>query len=166
MLLILKGQLGLRNLAPQRQQQTLLCGLPSQHFNGFLANADACKRLFTSRRRARSLLRLFWAEPPHIILRKGLIQGLRYSTLAADMGTYLARTLFFSSSLHLTGPQIKDAVRSWSGNSPMCELTEKVGAFGWLWRVVHVAALTLDSALEPHARLLARNIMGIHVHTC
>eukprot|EP00904_Undaria_pinnatifida_P005086 jgi/Undpi1/1707/HiC_scaffold_11.g05097.m1 len=84
------------------------------------------ERLFTSRRRARSLLRLFWAEPPHIILRKGLIQGLRYSTLAADMGTYLARTLFFSSSLHLTGPQIKDAVRRWSGNSPMCELTEKV----------------------------------------
>lgn len=69
------------------------------------------------------------AEPPHIILRKGLIQGLRYSTLAADMGTYLARTLYFSSSLHLTGPQMKEAVGRWSGNSPMCELTEKVGLF-------------------------------------
>ncbi len=70
----------------------------------------------------------FLPEPPHLILRKGLIEGERYNTLAADMGTYLARTLFFSSSLHLPGAQMKAEISRWSSNSPMCELTEKVGA--------------------------------------
>lgn len=65
--------------------------------------------------------------PPHIILRHGLIKGMRYSTLATDMGTYLARTLFFTSGLHLSGPQLKEAVGRWSSNWPMCELTEQVG---------------------------------------
>ncbi|CAM9692751.1 unnamed protein product [Ectocarpus sp. 6 AP-2014] len=65
-------------------------------------------------------------EPPHVILRLGLIQGLRYSTLAADMGTYLARTLFFSSALHLTGSRMKEEIGRWASNWPMCELTEQV----------------------------------------
>ncbi|CAN0535249.1 unnamed protein product, partial [Ectocarpus sp. 12 AP-2014] len=65
-------------------------------------------------------------EPPHIILRLGLIRGLRYSTLAVDMGTYLARTLFFSSALHLTGSQMKEEIGRWASNWPMCELTEQV----------------------------------------
>eukprot|EP00752_Nemacystus_decipiens_P005063 g4597.t1 len=67
-----------------------------------------------------------YIEPPHVILRLGLIKGLRYSTLAADMGTYLARTLFFSSALHLSGPEIKAEIGRWASNWPMCELTEKV----------------------------------------
>lgn len=61
-----------------------------------------------------------------MILRLGLIKGLRYSTLAADMGTYLARTLFFSSALHLSGPEMKAEIGRWASNWPMCELTEKV----------------------------------------
>lgn len=65
-------------------------------------------------------------EPPHVILRQGLIGGGRYKTLAADMGTYLARTLFFSSALHLSGSQMKAEISRWSSNWPMCELTEKV----------------------------------------
>ncbi|CAN0564499.1 unnamed protein product, partial [Ectocarpus sp. 12 AP-2014] len=67
-----------------------------------------------------------YIEPPHIILRLGLIRGLRYSTLAVDMGTYLARTLFFSSALHLTGSQMKEEIGRWASNWPMCELTEQV----------------------------------------
>lgn len=61
-----------------------------------------------------------------MILRLGLIKGLRYSTLAADMGTYLARTLFFSSALHLSGSEMKAEIGRWASNWPMCELTEKV----------------------------------------
>lgn len=72
----------------------------------------------------------FLAEPPHVILRLGLIKGLRYSTLAADMGAYLARTLFFSSALHLSGPQMKAEISRWASNWPMCELTEKVRGAG------------------------------------
>lgn len=69
------------------------------------------------------------AEPPHMILRAGLIKGLRYSTMAADMGTFLAKTLFFSSALHLTGAQMKAEIGRWSSNWPMCEVTEQVS---WL----------------------------------
>lgn len=64
-----------------------------------------------------------------MILRYGLIKGLKYSTLGADMGTYLARTLFLSSGLHLTGVQLREAVEMWSGNRRMCELTEQVSAY-------------------------------------
>lgn len=76
-----------------------------------------------------------------MILRLGLIKGLRYSTMAADMGTYLAKTLFFSSGLHLTGAQIKAEIGRWSNNWPMCEVTEQVKNY------CHLSAfLSLDAS--------------------
>lgn len=44
------------------------------------------------------------------------------------MGAYLSQTLFFTSGLHLTGREMKEAIGRWSRNWPMCELTEKVKA--------------------------------------
>lgn len=67
-----------------------------------------------------------------MILRGGLIKGGRYSTLARDVGEYMGRTLFLSSGLHLTGPQIREAIGKWTANSPMCELTEQVREGGAL----------------------------------
>eukprot|EP00611_Tribonema_gayanum_P011956 TRINITY_DN2240_c0_g1_i2.p1 TRINITY_DN2240_c0_g1~~TRINITY_DN2240_c0_g1_i2.p1 ORF type:complete len:826 (-),score=232.08 TRINITY_DN2240_c0_g1_i2:415-2892(-) len=67
-----------------------------------------------------------YIEPPHIILRQGLIKGYTYSTLAADVATFLARTLFFTSALHLTAPELRQRVAVWSANREMCALTEQV----------------------------------------
>ena len=39
------------------------------------------------------LIAMEYLPPPNIILRKGLIQGIRYPTMASDMGTFCAKTL-------------------------------------------------------------------------
>jgi 5-methylthioribose kinase len=38
---------------------------------------------------------------PHILLRKGLIEGNKYPLLADHLGSFLARTLYFTSRYHL-----------------------------------------------------------------
>ena len=50
--------------------------------------------------RAMSLMGMRYIEPPHIILRKGLIAGVEYPLLADHMSNYMAETLFFTSLLY------------------------------------------------------------------
>ncbi|KAF8769397.1 hypothetical protein HU200_006593 [Digitaria exilis] len=50
--------------------------------------------------RAMSLMGMRYIEPPHIILRKGLIAGVEYPLLAEHMSDYMAKTLFFTSLLY------------------------------------------------------------------
>ena len=64
--------------------------------------------------------------PPNIILRKGLIQGIRYQTMANDLSTFLAQTLFNTSSFKLTASEMRKQVEFWSKNTEMCALTETV----------------------------------------
>jgi 5-methylthioribose kinase len=63
--------------------------------------------------RTLALIVMRYIEPPHLILRKALIRGDRLSTLANDMADFMARNLFFTSALHLSGPEKRDKV----GNS-------------------------------------------------
>jgi 5-methylthioribose kinase len=59
----------------------------------------------------------------HIILRKGLINGVIYPQLAEHLSTYLAQTLFHGSDLYLSADAKKQAVAS-STNSELCKITE------------------------------------------
>lgn len=63
---------------------------------------------------------------PHIILRKGLIAGVRYPRLAKDMGEFLGRTLFLSSDLALSSAAKKAKVAVFCGNTAMCNLSHDV----------------------------------------
>lgn len=63
---------------------------------------------------------------PHIILRKGFIAGIRYPNLAADLGRFMARTLFLSSDLALDGGAKKKNAALFCENHVMCALTEQV----------------------------------------
>jgi len=58
--------------------------------------------------RSNALLVMQYVPPPHIILRKAFLQGLRYSTFAAHLGTFLADTLLWdvSSSYWLHSAEI------------------------------------------------------------
>jgi 5-methylthioribose kinase len=49
--------------------------------------------------RTMSLIGMRYLEPPHIILRKGLVAGVEYPLLAEHMSDFIAKTLFFSSLL-------------------------------------------------------------------
>lgn len=67
-----------------------------------------------------------YLEPPHIILRKGLIAGTVYPHLAEHMSGFIARTLYHSSLLALSTTEYKAAVAQFCGNVEMCRLTEQV----------------------------------------
>ncbi|KAL1544304.1 Methylthioribose kinase 1 [Salvia divinorum] len=72
------------------------------------------------------LIGMRYIEPPHIILRKGLIAGMEYPLLADHLSEYMARTLFYTSLLYRTTTDHKSAVAKFCGNVELCRLTEQV----------------------------------------
>ncbi|MED6176606.1 Methylthioribose kinase 1 [Stylosanthes scabra] len=76
--------------------------------------------------RTMSLIGMRYLEPPHIILRKGLIAGIEYPLLAEHMADFMANTLFFTSLLFRTTSEHKRDVAEYCGNVEMCRLTEQV----------------------------------------
>lgn len=76
--------------------------------------------------RTMCLIGMRYIEPPHIILRKGLIAGIEYPFLADHISEFMARTLFYSSLLYLTTTDHKSAVAKYCGNVDLCRLTEQV----------------------------------------
>ena len=67
-----------------------------------------------------------YLAPPHIILRKGLVQGVQYPRLADQMSSFLAQTLFHTSLLALDTTTYRANVAEYAGNNEMCRLTEQV----------------------------------------
>lgn len=57
--------------------------------------------------RTMSLIGMRYLEPPHIILRKGLIAGIKYPYLAEHISTYMSKTLFHTSLLYRTTTEHK-----------------------------------------------------------
>lgn len=61
---------------------------------------------------------------PHIIMRKGLIEAVRYPRFVDDISTFLAQTLFFSSDLALSAAEKKQGIADFAGNHALCKITE------------------------------------------
>ncbi|RDX67798.1 Methylthioribose kinase [Mucuna pruriens] len=76
--------------------------------------------------RTMSLIGMRYLEPPHIILRKGLIAGIEYPLLAQHMADFMANTLFFTSLLFRSTADHKRDVAEFCGNVELCRLTEQV----------------------------------------
>ncbi|KEH44068.1 methylthioribose kinase [Medicago truncatula] len=76
--------------------------------------------------RTMSLIGMRYLEPPHIILRKGLIAGVEYPLLADHMSDFMANTLFFTSLLYRSTTEHKRDVAEFCGNVELCRLTEQV----------------------------------------
>lgn len=70
---------------------------------------------------------------PHIVLRHGLIAGVHYPQLGRNLGLYLARSLFFTSDLHLGTAQKNAIADQFSGNAHLCETTQDVIFTGPYW---------------------------------
>lgn len=56
---------------------------------------------------------------PHIPLRKGLIEGRSYPLVAEHLGTFLARSLYFTSCYHLSNEEWRENVSFFAGNRAM-----------------------------------------------
>ncbi|MBV8214352.1 MAG: S-methyl-5-thioribose kinase [Verrucomicrobia bacterium] len=63
---------------------------------------------------------------PHIILRKGFIQGIRYPRLAADIAEFMAQTLFKTSDLYLGAATKKQRMAIFCRNTELCKITEEL----------------------------------------
>ena len=60
----------------------------------------------------------------HIILRKGVMRGVRYPKLAEHISDYMAKTLFFTSDLYLSAGAKKAQMQLFCENVDLCKITE------------------------------------------
>ncbi|GGB07054.1 methylthioribose kinase [Brucella endophytica] len=63
---------------------------------------------------------------PHVILRRALIEGRQLPKIAADLGLYLARTLFRGSDLAMTPRKRKEDLALFADNVELCDITENL----------------------------------------
>jgi 5-methylthioribose kinase len=61
---------------------------------------------------------------PHVIMRRGMIRGIRYPRFAEHISDYLARALFFTSDLAMPAADKKRLMASFCGNTELCKITE------------------------------------------
>jgi len=60
----------------------------------------------------------------HIIMRKGMIEEIEYPKFAAHISSFLAQSLFKTSSLYLSSNDKRTLISQFIGNSELCKLTE------------------------------------------
>ncbi len=60
----------------------------------------------------------------HIIMRKGLIQATKYPNFAEHISTFLANSLFKTSSLYLSSSEKRELMDKFNSNRELCKMTE------------------------------------------
>jgi len=60
----------------------------------------------------------------HIIMRKGLIEQKVYPLFSEQISDFLAKTLFYTSSLHLSSTEKRHLIDRFNANTELCKLTE------------------------------------------
>ncbi len=60
----------------------------------------------------------------HIIMRKGLMEGVVYKNFSEHISAYMAATLFYTSLLHISSSEKRVLVEKFNGNAELCKLTE------------------------------------------
>ncbi|QOY54833.1 S-methyl-5-thioribose kinase [Candidatus Sulfurimonas marisnigri] len=60
----------------------------------------------------------------HIIMREGLINGVKYTKFSEHISTYMSATLFYTSSLALSSSNKRELMDKFNGNTELCKLTE------------------------------------------
>ncbi|WP_310442149.1 S-methyl-5-thioribose kinase [Sulfurimonas sp.] len=60
----------------------------------------------------------------HIIMRKGLINSVKYKNFSDHISTYMAATLFYTSSLYLSSSDKRELIDKFNGNTELCKLSE------------------------------------------
>ncbi len=58
-----------------------------------------------------------------VVMRKGLIEGIKYPRFAEQISTFLSKTLFYTSDLYLDPKEKKEKVKEFI-NPELCEITE------------------------------------------
>ena len=61
---------------------------------------------------------------PHIIMRQGMIKGIKYKNFTDHITDYLSKTLFYTSDLYLKASEKRKSVVIFSDNIELCKITE------------------------------------------
>jgi len=61
---------------------------------------------------------------PHIIMRRGMIEAIRYPAFAGHIAAFMARTLFGTSDLAVPAAEKKVQIATFCGNHALCKITE------------------------------------------
>lgn len=61
---------------------------------------------------------------PHIIMRHGMMAGTLYPKFAEDISSFMAATLFHTSTLAMTAENFKSLMAHFAGNTALCNITE------------------------------------------
>ena len=61
---------------------------------------------------------------PHVIMRRGMIEGIVYPDFAEHISEYLAKALYYTSDLALPAADKKELVAKFCGNTELCKITE------------------------------------------
>ncbi|TIN66631.1 MAG: S-methyl-5-thioribose kinase, partial [Mesorhizobium sp.] len=73
-----------------------------------------------------ALIIMEYLAPPHIILRRALIDGRQLPNIARDIGLFMARTLFRGSDLHMAAKDRKADLALFADNVELCDITESL----------------------------------------
>lgn len=60
----------------------------------------------------------------HVIMRKGLLNKVEYKKFSEQISTFMAATLFYTSSLHLSSSEKRALIDRFNSNVELCKLTE------------------------------------------
>ncbi len=90
-----------------------------------------------------------------IILRKGLIQRRYYPNFSEHISTFLANTLFKSSSLYLNSTQKRELMDRFNSNTELCKLTED---FVFTFAFMQNETNHVEESLQDEAKELFKNI--------
>ncbi len=108
---------------------------------------------------------------PHIIMRHGMIAGTVYPRFAEDISTFMAATLFRTSTLGLAADEFKSLISHFAGNTALCKITEDliftepytaVENNRWTspWLDGHAARIRQDADLKCAVSRLKLKFMG------
>ena len=61
---------------------------------------------------------------PHIIMRQGMIKGIKYVHFSEHISEFISKTLFFTSDLYLKAADKKNYITKFSNNTELCKITE------------------------------------------
>lgn len=73
-----------------------------------------------------ALIVMEYLAPPHIILRRALIDGREPPNIARDIGLFMARTLFRGSDLSMVTRERKADLALFADNVELCDITENL----------------------------------------
>lgn len=89
----------------------------------------------------------------HIILREGMIGGVRYPKIAEHIGRFLADTLFRTSSLGMESQARRALMHQFTLNSELCKLTEEfIFTFPYMEHSSNYSNPATDEWARAHVR--------------